>query len=192
MVAGQWECLPQNAPFVRKVPRLNVLQTNQKYPVISVSNCKPRSSTNVYCNLDARVFDVIALRCGQIGSGFSCTTMLDLIWQCRSKYFCQHFKSFYCHMHRIFQIFHLWVSPISTTETSIERPSLCLRSSLSDSHAKDLCRIPKLLPRTASKTSRNAGSGLWLQEVVVPLAPECQFTALIFIVLVSEVSGHGL
>jgi hypothetical protein len=25
---------------------------------------------------------------------------------------------------------------------------------------KDLCKIPKLLPRTASKTPRNAGSGL--------------------------------
>jgi hypothetical protein len=65
MVAGQWECLPQNATFVRKVPRLNVLQTNQKYPVTSVSNCKPRSSTKVYCNLDLRAFDVVALKCGQ-------------------------------------------------------------------------------------------------------------------------------
>jgi hypothetical protein len=55
---------------------------------------------------------------------------------------------------------------------------------------KELCRIPKFLSRTASKTSRNAGSGVWLQEVVMPLAPECQKTILIFIVSVSEVYGH--
>jgi hypothetical protein len=36
---------------------------------------------------------------------------------------------------------------------------------------KELCRIPKLLSRTVSKNSRNAGSGVWLQEVVLPLAP---------------------
>jgi hypothetical protein len=56
MVAGQWECLRQNTTYVRKVPRLHVLQTNQKHPAISVPKCKSRSSTKVYCQRSSDSF----------------------------------------------------------------------------------------------------------------------------------------
>ena len=142
MVAGQWACLPQSATFVRKVPRLNVLQTNQKYPAISVSKCEPRSSTKAYCNHAERAFDVVVLRCGHNGSGSSFMTVLGRKWQCRSKYFCQHFKSLYCHMHHIFQTCQLRCFPIPTTETRIGKLSLCLHSNTSN------CREKRALPNS--------------------------------------------
>jgi hypothetical protein len=159
MVAGQWECLPQNATFVRKVPRLNVLLTNQKYPAISVSNCKPRSSTKVYCNLDSRAFDVVAQRCGQNGSGSSCMTVLGRICQCRSKYFCQHFKSLYCHIHHICQIWHLRFF-LFRTKRALKGHRYAYIQTFQTAMTKELCRIPKLRSGTASKTPSNAGSGV--------------------------------
>jgi len=64
-------------------------------------------SKNVYCNVNMTAFDIIALSCGQQGSGSSSMTMHICSPHYLSQNFCQYIKSQSCCMRHTTQICHL-------------------------------------------------------------------------------------
>jgi hypothetical protein len=150
--------------------------------------------TKVHCNFYMTSFDVIVLSLRHRGNGYSYTTMCARLWHYPSKISCQYNKSPYCRMRHILQICHLaiffhshyWKEHWDVIGVLTFRPFR--RKSQNSSAA-----LHKVLSRTASNTSRNAGSGVLCRRKLHQrrsLAPEWKYTVLIFIPQVLELSGH--
>lgn len=122
-------------------------------------------STNVHCKFYMTAIDVVALRCRQQGNGYSYMTMRARIWHYPSKISCQYIKSPYRRMRHILQTCHLaifshshyWNEHWEVIGVLASRPFR--RKSQNSSAA-----LQKVLSRTASKISRNDGSGVLMQE----------------------------
>lgn len=122
-------------------------------------------STKVHCNFYTRAFDVIDPSIRHHGNRYSYTTMRARIWHYPSKISCQYINHYTAAWAIYSRFVTLPVFLIPTTERSTERSSVCLHSShLDGSYKKSSASYQKVLSRTASKTSRNAGSGVLMQE----------------------------
>jgi len=99
-----------------------------------------------------------------------------------------------CVMFSIFVTMRYFLIP--TTETSIERPSICWYSGSSEGHDKrTLQHSRKCFPILLQRPPATLGSGVMMQEELFRktyLAPECKYAMLIFIPSVSELPGRRL
>jgi len=106
----------------------------------------------VYSTTYMRAFDIIALGCGQQGSGIANTTVHDHIRCYPSKNFCQYIISLCDGMHHILQILSPCdFFPFHMTETGIERPFSADIQAIQMAVTKQLCSIPESAFQDCSK-----------------------------------------
>lgn len=150
---------------LRKVPRLNVLQTNQKYPAISNSNCKPRSSAKVHCDVYTK--SVRSRRPGMWATGkwFHLQDNARPHTDMSVKEFLSAFQiAVLPHASYFPNLPHWDFFLFPRLKRSLEdHPYACIQA-IQTAVKKSSAEFQKMLSRTASKTSRKARSGVWLKE----------------------------
>jgi hypothetical protein len=139
-------------------------------------------SKNVYCNVNMTAFDIIALSCGQQGSGSSSMTMHICSPHYLSQNFCQYIKSQSC-CNSDLSPFNFFLYPqLKWALTGHHYADFQGHSDGCDKTA--LQHIMKCLPELLSRPPETLEVVYWCTKKLfqrISLTQECKYTVLIFI-----------